>query len=440
MSCEFENRIDAFVDGQLGDEQAATFARHIEECAGCAALTEQLRAFDGELRAGFRPWRTSHEGFAERTAHAAREVTPLARKRPWLAPVAAAAIGFFGGWIAFHGSSRHLPPADPMIAGGSAATFARLSVSTGTVEIQRPRESEWTPLPREGSVPAGSHIRTSDHAKGVVTFADGSEIRIDAGTEVSVASNRAVDVPRGRIFLRATAASQPFSIVTLDGRVTTLGARIDVTCLPEPTLSASDGEVTPPGTTVLVVDGTAFNGPTTIPAGFECRMEDGTCHTPRRATDPLVATSWIHELLAAAPQNPELDQRLSALLDRLARDVTDPRVEAELRAVGDQALPALARFIETNATRERSANRCRAVTILADLADVTVVCNLLSLLADSDPEVRAESSRGLRRLTGETLGFDDTYWLGPDTSAGLTAWNSYLRRPGSVWNRCQSSR
>jgi len=74
---------------------------------------------------------------------------------------------------------------------GSAATVTgphgTLSNLSGTVEMQAAGAGVWSPA-REGIVLAdGSRIRTASDAAATLTFFNGSEVRIDPGTELTVA-------------------------------------------------------------------------------------------------------------------------------------------------------------------------------------------------------------------------------------------------------------
>jgi hypothetical protein len=71
-------------------------------------------------------------------------------------------------------------------------------------------------------------------------------------------------------------------------------------------------------------------------------------------------------------------------------------------------LPLL-RFIQSE-TQPDSPQRLAAARIIADVATLQTIPNLIELLADEDPHVRYQAARGLERLTGRDQGLPADEW------------------------------
>ncbi len=119
MNCEtVSNRLGAYLDGELGEQEAAEVGRHLEACPRCAAELEALRELDealGELKGPMVP-----PDFARRVrekADAGSRPVPLfrtlpGRLRPMLSRAAAvlvAAAGLWMGLAAGHSAFREAP-------------------------------------------------------------------------------------------------------------------------------------------------------------------------------------------------------------------------------------------------------------------------------------------------------------------------------------------
>ena len=54
-NCPYEQRISPYYDGELPESAAAEMARHLGQCARCAAELKRLEALSGLLRQGAEP-------------------------------------------------------------------------------------------------------------------------------------------------------------------------------------------------------------------------------------------------------------------------------------------------------------------------------------------------------------------------------------------------
>ncbi|MFO8008409.1 MAG: zf-HC2 domain-containing protein [Candidatus Brocadiia bacterium] len=116
MNCEKTTKLlGAYLDGELGEGEAAQVREHLQACPRCAAELEELRRLDRSL--GALTGMEAPAGFARRVraaAERAREPVrlfglPVARLRPVLARAAAVlvlAAGLSLGYIAGNAASH----------------------------------------------------------------------------------------------------------------------------------------------------------------------------------------------------------------------------------------------------------------------------------------------------------------------------------------------
>ncbi len=110
-------RLDAFLDGELGDAEAAGFEAHWPRCATCRETVEQQRWIDGALRADEVTSRSAPAVILAATADAIR----ITRRKQRLGRIlagsltAAASIALLAAW------QLREHPAAPGSAGGSVA-------------------------------------------------------------------------------------------------------------------------------------------------------------------------------------------------------------------------------------------------------------------------------------------------------------------------------
>ena len=140
MNCkEFSDLLDAFLDGELTEEQAEQMRRHAAECAECAALLalrRDLRALEDEVEVPDEfsaSWRE-----AVRAEAAGSKRSPArAFRQSWMA-AAAALVMIFGGALAM---SRGKLPTVYRTAGSAKAPAAVAQTATTTDEAPAANES-----------------------------------------------------------------------------------------------------------------------------------------------------------------------------------------------------------------------------------------------------------------------------------------------------------
>lgn len=93
---------------------------------------------------------------------------------------------------------------------------------------------------------------------------------------------------------------------------------------------------------------------------------------------------------------------------------------------------SILRYVQSPRSQDNESARISAARIAADLADSTVIGDLIRLLADGDPRVRAYSAAALERLTGKNQGRPAKAWADDltDCQPALDAWTDWWRERG----------
>ena len=195
MSCDqIRERLSAYQDRELPSEEQAQVERHLATCASCARELAALAGLGRDLAVALEPGPPSHDELAARVIRGLH--APRARRRvPLALPVAlAAAAGFLIAYLIF----GHRAPSGP--ESDSRAALAHLTVATGPVEVRSRGETTWHALATGGGVERGSAVRTPLAVKCALVLRDGTELRVNGGTEVELAEARQLELRGGRIF------------------------------------------------------------------------------------------------------------------------------------------------------------------------------------------------------------------------------------------------
>jgi ferric-dicitrate binding protein FerR (iron transport regulator) len=197
-------------------------------------------------------------------------------------------------------------------------------------------------------------------------------------------------------------ASTPYTVKIADTLITALGTQFDVA-------------TTAKGTTLSVLEGSTqverAGQKTTVKSGQEwSNVGNNETQQDRESYQLLQATNWVHEiLLLKGRDHPELQNRINDIMASIGRTKMDYLVEEEIRVLGDHAVIPLTRYLQS-AKPSESGRRRKAAKLLADLAQPRSIGELITLLTDEDPNVRASIAIGLKRLTGQELGYNTQAW------------------------------
>jgi ferric-dicitrate binding protein FerR (iron transport regulator) len=412
MTCEHEEKLSALLDGELPPPDLAALEEHASSCATCGPALEAIRAESSDLDAAFAPLRARAEAVVPAVL-AALPVTarPVARPRwPLVASLASAAAGFAVAALLFRQAplpEKHLAP-----------VVATLTAATGALEVND--SDVWRPLASGGSIGEGDWVRTVGVATAAFECKDGSEVRLNAGTECQLAS-RTVHLKRGEIYTKvAPDPARRFAVTTLSGKIEALGTTLDI----------AHAEAT----RLTVVEGKALVGGQTIEEGFTCSISGGIPTNPTRAEKLATVLAWVGELAAIhRAEDADFDRRINQILETIGQTKAEHLRETDIRAMGERCALPLARYLESPRSLENGEARHVAARVLADVAPTLLLADLLRLLEDDDSYVRVESARALERITGNAHGTTRETWMGASYREAARSWRADLDDPRSPW-------
>lgn len=425
MDCQqVLNELERLIDGELPDDTRAAVEAHLADCEGCRASGANLRGEDAELLRAFMPRRRAAARVADRVVDQLRKDRGhRSGWRSWASPVAAAAAGFLLAVLVFR------PPGGREPAVPTVVPLARLAFATGPTEVRSPAAESWFTCPPSGDINAGAAVRTTDGARCEIEARDGTQIRLDTGTVIELPTARCVKLAQGELYSTVPGGGAVLTIETPDAVVEASQGKFDVAC--------SSGEAS-----LTVIEGSASleckSGVRRVAAGQRVRLTDGRVAESAAVVDALQATAWINELLVLkGPDNPELADRLNDILAQVGQAKLSYLYEDEIRRLGSRAALPLLRFIESPRSQANIASRVSAARLAADLADSSVIGDLIALLADADPRVRVHAARALERLTGVNQGRPAGDWQ-DDLAAcqpTLEAWRAWWQARRSTYGK-----
>lgn len=424
MNCEHAtNLISARLDGDIAASDAALLDAHLAECAGCRRTAEALAIQDGELSTAFGERRVAATMVLERVIDQLRaDVTGRAvtSSRSWWAtwgrPLIAAAAGFGLAILVTrpwdkpdHGHVALPTTATTNISPANVEPVAHLSLATGAVFVCPSASDDWHALETGGVVQAGMKVRTGPKVLCEFNMKDGSQVRMNADTQVTLTSARNVEVTGGQVYsnIRGQANDAPFVVKTASAQATLTGqdTAFDVAC-------------SPAKTTCTVVEGSvkmAAAGKENVVKGGETVSLAGGKFSDKKPVENLMhATQWVDEILVLKGRdNPELGKRIDDIFAQLGRDKMWFMHAEEVKRLGDHCIVPLCRYIESDrskATRDDEMKRREAARIIGDVATTWAIPELINLLDDEDGEVRYPAAVALQRLTGQDQGQPPAQW------------------------------
>ena len=422
MDCQQAlNELGRLIDGELPSDERLALETHLLGCGDCRAACDGLRVSDAELLRAFMPRREAATLLADRVIDQLRgERTTRVAWRALAVPLVAAAAGFLLAVIVLRPSvERSRAP-----VGAGAAPLARLSLATGPTEVRTPRQIDWLVCPVSGPIDAGASVRTAADARCELQASDGTQIRLDKSTEIEMPKPRSVRMTRGELYSCVSPDGGPFQVETPDATVESAQGKFDFACSP--------GQAS-----LTVLEGSASveckSGTRRVEQGESVRLIDGRWEDTAPMGDPLQATAWVNELLLMkGVDNPEWTERLNDILAQIGQTKVSYLYEDEIRRLGSRAALPLLRYIESPRSQENEARRISAARLATDLADSSVVGDLIRLLADDNPRVRVYVAQALQRLTGENQGRPPAAWEESLASCQptLEAWDAWWRKRG----------
>jgi hypothetical protein len=472
MNCEEARvQIGAWVDRQLEPAEATGLEKHLATCAICRGEAESLRMLHAELVRTFAAPRAA----AARVALAA--CPPVFERRParkdtggprgypaasatqrWpnlFSLALAMAIGFLLAVLVFRpwkspmmapngvGTSPN-PYVENVPSGATPAlpdpSIARLVVATrskGVECIGRDRK-DWKPVAEiaKFQCPSDGGVRTDDKARCELVTSEGCVVRMNSGTEIIVHSPARIELRRGEIWCRSTAAAPLEVVPYLSSAVIKQGSA----GAPVFSCVASDAacflRIEKTGDKVSV---TAETGKVDIKAhdkSLELAASESAIITGEQvrrddSSDQLLNSSWMQPLLIRKGHaNRELAERVDDLLARVGETKQPELYETEIRSLGEYSVLPLLRYVESPRSDSNPRRREAAMRIISDLAPAWAIGDLIGLLKHSDADVRSLAAAALIRLTQQTQGVTTDKWRGApaDWQPAAAAWQSW-------WNK-----
>ena len=396
MTCdESQNLLNAKLDGEVMPEDRTRLETHLSECATCTAAGDVLAAQHAKLRQAFLPRRRA----TINVAHAVIAQLPHKsfRRIPWLAMLVAAAAGFALAFGLFHVNERKTVVVRPTsIPTSRPSPIARLALSTGVVQFKCPGQTEWSTMATGGEVLRGTLVRTGPDIRCEFRTTDGSDIRLNAQTQVELKTPRTFELTQGQVWSTVAHDNAPFEAMAMGTVFTAMGTQFDLaTETKAVVLTVVEGSVRVKGQ----------NSQETLQSGERLAVTEGHLGGKTEVRDLALATRWVNEILVMKGRdNPELTRRIDDLFAQIGQQKMGFMFEEEIRALGDHSVIPLTRYIESDRSKHEPAQRAVAARIISDVAPPWAIPNLISLVQNSDGEVRYYAALGLRRLTGRDAG------------------------------------
>lgn len=410
MNCETAaDLICAELDAELGASDRVRLDAHVAQCAACRETKETLRLQDAQLRRAFGPRREAAAAVADRVIEQVLVHDGGFRRRiRWLQLTAAAVAGFLLAAVVLPLGATKKPL---MTSHSSTSTdpqlpvVARLALSTGLIETTDTRVGPWSPLTTGAEIFAGSCVRTGPGVVCEFRMSDGSEIRLNAATEMQLTGGRNVHLTRGEAWSTVAPATEPFRLHANDTTVTALGTQFDV---------SRTGEMV----VLLVAEGQTRVktdlAERLVGSGERVTITGGSLGQTQAAHDLVQSTRWVHALLLKKDRdNPELAARIDQLFAQIGRTKMSFLPEDEIRAMGDSCVTPLLRFVSSSCTAPDEPRRIRAARIISEVAQPWCIPDLIELLKDPAGDVQACADAALVRLTGRTRGVTDATCSNP---------------------------
>ena len=425
MTCEeSQNLINAKLDNELTPQDRARLDTHLASCPTCVAMMETLAAQHDELRLAFSP----HRRAAAQVAQAAIAQLPQksSRRIPWLVMLTSAAAGFALAFALFHQTAPKTFIIQPTsLPATRPASIAQLALSTGAVQFKCPGQTDWSTMATGGSIPAGTQIRTGPDVRCEFHTVDGADLRLNTNTLVRLDSTSGYELLSGEVWsntghalnYKATAGDISCLAGGWHGRTGQFNLKAQSKLV---TLIVSEGPVH------LAVAG---GDQTNLSSGETATVTDGHLGGKTQVHDLALATGWVNEILVMKGRdNPELSKRIDDLFAQIGQQKMGFMFEEEIRGLGDHCVIPLTKYIESDRSKNDPAQRATAARIISDVAPPWAIPHLITLLQNTDGEVRYYAALGLRRLTGHNNGRSPEQWRTDDLftcQQAATQWQTW---------------
>jgi hypothetical protein len=459
MNCEqIRVQMGAWVDGQLGPHEARELESHLAICSACQVEAENLRTLHADLVHAFQAPRAAAARAAERALaslppHAEAAIVTQRSRWPNLLSLAlATTIGFLLAVLIFRpwksplvvprvdnrsksssvpGESRSptQEPSDPSIV--------RLVVATRAagVEVIDPKRKSWEPVAEisKFQCPTEGCVRTDSGVRCELVTSEGCVVRMNSGSEIVVHSPGRIELRRGEIWCRSSAAAPLEIIPALSSAIINqaLSTKPVLTCAPSD--AACSLKIAEAGDKVSVTSQTGRVDVKAHDKSLELGASESATITGEQvrrehSSDALLNSSWMQPLLIRKGHaNRELAERVDDLLARVGETKQPEIYETEIRSLGEYSVLPLLRYVESPRSDSNPRRREAAMRIISDMAPAWAIGDLVGLLKHPDADVRTLSAVALGRLTQQTQGITPDKWRGPPANwrPAVAAWQTW---------------
>jgi ferric-dicitrate binding protein FerR (iron transport regulator) len=447
-----QDSLGRWLDGELEADVVAALECHLVECDACRRQADQVRRKHEQLQAAFAPRRAAARQVANAVVAALPKEKPpsggmVTSSRPTVVRrtvhlLLAAAAGFLVALLLFrpweqaavdgrraevndgktNGTDANPNSRDFTIRPAAAGEndIAQLSLATGSVEYAPKAGADFFACPEDATFESGAVLRTPASTRCEVNLEGAVRVRLNETTEMRLAGRRRLELIRGRLWLEVRSASEPYTVKTDKLTITAENATLDC-------------RADPPQTTVLVLEGSASvqgdRWQEVVAQGEQLTVAGDERKKERPPVDPVVETRWVQNLLILkGADDEELSRRIDRLWAQVGRAKMTHLYESEIRSLGGRCVTPLACYIQSPESQKEHDRRVAAARLLADVAQVESIPELIELLSDEDGEVRFYAATALKRLTGKDFGRPPEDWQGsPWTTCQPTAnqWQSW---------------
>ncbi len=410
MNCEDAlNQLNARADGELPAATAADLEAHLASCSDCRAAAEGFSVIDAELRSAFAPRREAAVALADRVVSNVRESTVTSPQMAHGAPspqhlaswqaIACLVAGFLLAVAVFRPWESRSNPS-PSLA---LEPVARLAVASGPVEVRPASQQNFYTCPDAAPIASDTCVRTGPAARCEIALDNGNALGLDCNTEVTLHKSEVVEVSHGRLWSSSQPGKKGVELKSGGGTIVPKSsAQFSLECQPQ-------------AVRLIVVDG-AVNvqtnqGSTEVGPGKQVKIVRGKVEEDPEWHDAVLETAWVNSLFALrGADHPELVKRIDELLANVGDAKLSLLYEDELRRLGDDGVPPLLAYLAATRDKPNVSKRATAARIIADVAQVRWIADLIMLLADKNADVRFHAARGLERLTGRDQGCEAHSW------------------------------
>ena len=426
MNCrEFQLQLQTWLAGKTDEATDRALELHLSHCNNCLALLERDNSTsqnDLQLHAAL----AEPDAAARVAERALAEVakTPSTAQPPqsifwgtWLTPLLTLVAGFLLALFIFPPQAEKKNPVLP-IAQPPAPPIpvAHLVAATGTVEMFDEQLKNWVPISfdkvKSFACATDSRVRTTADVRCELQTEDGCVIRLNDQTEVTLRGSSSIELCQGQVWCRSPRETQ------LEVRVANIAERQQKKA-EQPTMwcvgpSCVMTGIQPAGQVQVVNAEGEINlrtaaGEQRLNPGQVAEISGGEIKPAH--VDPVMSTRWMQPLLMQrGPDDAELKQRVDTLLAQIGQTKIATLYEQEIRSLGEYGVLPLVRFIQSPLGEKDPARRAAAMEIVADLAPVWLIPDLIDLLENPDPMVRRQAAETLQRLTALKMNLSPSAW------------------------------